>query len=80
MKRFKNMKHEGAQRLGVSIRTVERLVAASRLQQVQVERVARFRVGDLEAYVHGLAASTTRTSAVRDATSSRRAHVDDYPA
>jgi excisionase family DNA binding protein len=48
-------KHEAAQLLGVSVRTVERLVAAGRLQQVQVERLARFRIGDLEAYVHGLA-------------------------
>ncbi len=51
-------KHEAAQLLGVSVRTVERLVAAGRLQQVQVERLARFRIGDLEAYVHGLAEAT----------------------
>jgi len=50
-------KHEAAQLLGVSVRTVERLVAAGRLQQVQVERLARFRIGDLEAYVRGLAAT-----------------------
>jgi excisionase family DNA binding protein len=36
-------KHEAAQLLRVSVRTVERLVAAGRLQQVQVERLARFR-------------------------------------
>jgi excisionase family DNA binding protein len=48
-------KHEAAERLGVSVRTVERLVAAGRLRQVQVERLARFRVSDLTAYVHGLA-------------------------
>jgi len=48
-------KHEAAQLLRVSVRTVERLVATGRLQQVQVERLARFRVGDLEAYVRGLA-------------------------
>jgi excisionase family DNA binding protein len=48
-------KHEVAQLLRVSVRTVERLVATGRLQQVQVERLARFRVGDLEAYVRGLA-------------------------
>jgi excisionase family DNA binding protein len=51
-------KHEAAQLLGISVRTVERLVAAGRLQQVQVERLARFRVGDLEAYVRGLAEAT----------------------
>ena len=30
-------------------------LAKAELQQVQVERLARFRIGDLEAYVHGLA-------------------------
>ena len=59
-------KHEAAQVLGVSVRTVERLVAAGRLQQVQVERLARFRVGDLEAYVHGLAEATNLRSAFPD--------------
>lgn len=48
-------KNEAARRLGVSVRTVERLVAAGQLRQVQIERLARFRVGDLEAYVNGLA-------------------------
>lgn len=48
-------KNEAARRLGVSVRTVERLVAAGRLQQVQVERLARFRVDDLETFVNGLA-------------------------
>ena len=52
-------KREAAYRLGVSIRTVERLVAAGRLQQVRVERLARFRIDDLEAYVHGLAEAGT---------------------
>jgi excisionase family DNA binding protein len=47
-------KGEAAERLGVSVRTIERLVACGRLPQVQVERLARFRVSDLEAYVHGL--------------------------
>ena len=47
-------KGEAAERLGVSVRTIERLVACGRLPQVQVERLARFRVCDLEAYVHGL--------------------------
>jgi excisionase family DNA binding protein len=50
-------KKEAAQRLGVSVRTLERLVATGRLPQVHVERLARFRVSDLEAYVSGLAAS-----------------------
>jgi excisionase family DNA binding protein len=48
-------KSEAAERLGVSVRTVERLVATGRLRQVQVERLARFRVSDLETYVRGLA-------------------------
>ena len=49
-------KGEAAERLGVSIRTLERLVATGRLRQVRIERLARFRVSDLEAYVDSLAA------------------------
>ena len=49
-------KDEAAAQLGVSVRTVERLVATGRLRQVHVERLARFRVSDLEAYVNSLAA------------------------
>lgn len=48
-------KGEAAERLGVSVRTIERLVATGRLRQVHVERLARFRVRDLEAYVDSLA-------------------------
>jgi excisionase family DNA binding protein len=48
-------KAEAAERLGVSVRTLERLVATGRLPQVHVERLARLRVSDLEAYVRGLA-------------------------
>jgi excisionase family DNA binding protein len=44
-------KPEAAERLGVSIRTVERLVASGRLPQLHVGRAARLRVSDLEAYV-----------------------------
>jgi len=47
-------KGDAAERLGVSVRTIERLVAAGRLRQVQVERLARFRVSDLEKYVDSL--------------------------
>ena len=47
-------KSEAAERLSVSVRTVERLVATGRLPQVHVARLARFRVKDLEAYVDGL--------------------------
>lgn len=48
-------KGEAAERLGVSVRTIERLVATGRLPQVHVERLARFRVSDLEAFVNSLA-------------------------
>lgn len=48
-------KAEAAERLGVSVRTIERLVAAGRLPQVHVERLARFRVSDLETFVDSLA-------------------------
>jgi excisionase family DNA binding protein len=48
-------KDEAAEQLGASVRTVERLVATGRLRQVHVERLARFRVSDLEAYVNSLA-------------------------
>jgi excisionase family DNA binding protein len=47
-------KGEAAWRLGVSVRTVERLVVAGRLPLVHVERAARLRVTDLEAFVHDL--------------------------
>jgi excisionase family DNA binding protein len=48
-------KREAAERLGISQRTVDRLVASGRLPLVHVERAARLRVTDLEAYVRGLA-------------------------
>ena len=51
-------KDEAAERLGVSVRTVERQVATGRLRQVHVERLARFRVSDIEAYVNSLAEDT----------------------
>jgi len=43
-------KGEAARRFGVSVRTIERLVANGRLPQVHVERLARIRVSDLEAF------------------------------
>lgn len=52
-------KGEAAERLGVSVRTLERLVATGRVPQVHVERLARFRVKDLESYVDGLVESRT---------------------
>ena len=47
-------KAEAAEQLGVSVRTVERLIAAGRLPLVHVEGAARLRVADLEAYVDAL--------------------------
>ena len=47
-------KAEAAEQLGVSVRTVERLIAAGRLPLVHVEGAARLRVVDLEAYVDAL--------------------------
>ena len=57
-------KGEVAERLGVSVRTVERLVASGRLPQVHVERLARFRVADVVTYVNSLAEWPARESAV----------------
>lgn len=59
-------KPEAAERLGVSIRTVERLVAGGRLPQLHVGRAVRLRVSDLEAYVQsaecGVGDVTNRSS------------------
>ena len=49
-------KSEAAEQLGVSVRTIERLISAGRLPLVHVEGAARVRGTDLEAYVQGLAA------------------------
>ena len=48
-------KGEVADQLGVSVRTVERLVAAGHLPLVSVEGARRIRVSDLAEYVDGLA-------------------------
>jgi excisionase family DNA binding protein len=47
-------KSDAAELLGVSLRTIERLISAGRLPLVHVEGAARVRVIDLEAYVQGL--------------------------
>lgn len=47
-------KREAAEQLGVSLRTIERLISSGRLPLVHVEGAARVRVADLEKYVHGL--------------------------
>ena len=49
-------KSEAAELLGVSLRTIDRLISAGRLPLVHVEGAARVRVTDLEAYVQGLEA------------------------
>jgi excisionase family DNA binding protein len=49
-------KSDAAELLGVSLRTIERLISAGRLPLVHVEGAARVRVTDLEAYVQGLQA------------------------
>jgi excisionase family DNA binding protein len=49
-------KSDAAEQLGVSLRTIERLISSGRLRLVHVEGAARVRVTDLEAYVQGLAA------------------------
>jgi excisionase family DNA binding protein len=54
-------KNEAAEQLGVSLRTIERLIAAGRLPLVHVEGAARVRVVDLGAYVQGLDADSRTT-------------------
>ena len=49
-------KSDAAEQLGVSLRTIERLISSGRLPLVHVEGAARVRVSDLEAYVEGLEA------------------------
>jgi excisionase family DNA binding protein len=49
-------KGDVAEQLGVSLRTIERLISSGRLPLVHVEGAARVRVTDLEAYVEGLEA------------------------
>jgi excisionase family DNA binding protein len=48
-------KAEAAEQLGVSVRTIERLVAAGRLPLLHIEGAARLRQIDIEAYVESLA-------------------------
>jgi excisionase family DNA binding protein len=52
-------KSEAAERLGVSVRSIERLVASGQLPQVQLGGLARFRASDLEAFVSGLPRHST---------------------
>jgi excisionase family DNA binding protein len=57
-------KSEAAEQLGVSLRTIERLISAGRLPLVHVGAAARVRVADLGAYVQSLGAEkkTTQSS------------------
>ena len=55
-------KAEASVQLGISVRTVERLIAAGRLPLVHVEGAARLRVADLEAYVDALVPPDTEES------------------
>ncbi len=55
-------KAEAAERLGVSVRTVERLISADKLPLVHVEGAARLRTADLEAYVDTLVSPDTAHS------------------
>ncbi len=59
-------KGEAAERLSVSVRTIERLAAAGRLPLVHVEHAARFRVSDLESYVHDLSEAQAPQSGAGD--------------
>jgi excisionase family DNA binding protein len=62
MRRLLITKAEAAEQLGISVRTVERLIAAERLPLVHVEGAARLRVADLEAYVDALVPLDTEQS------------------
>jgi excisionase family DNA binding protein len=63
MPRLLITKAEAAEQLGVSVRTVERLIAAGRLPLVHVEGASRLRVADLEAYVDSLVMPDAEQSA-----------------
>jgi excisionase family DNA binding protein len=52
-------KNDAAELLGVSLRTIERLISAGRLPLVHVEGAARVRLTDLEAYVQSLEADAS---------------------
>jgi excisionase family DNA binding protein len=54
-------KSEAAEQLGVSLRTIERLISTGRLPLVHVQGAARVRVADLGAYVQSLDADHRTT-------------------
>jgi excisionase family DNA binding protein len=47
-------KAEAAELLGVSVRTIERLIAHGQLPLLHIERASRLRLADIEAYVNSL--------------------------
>jgi excisionase family DNA binding protein len=59
-------KSEAAEQLGVSVRTIERLISAGHLPLVHVEGAARVRVADLGAYVQSLDADSKTTRRMRN--------------
>ena len=59
-------KAEAAEQLGVSVRTVSRLIAGGKLPLVHVEGAARLRVADVEAYVDSLVPTDTAQFDRRD--------------
>ena len=60
-------KSDVARALAVSVKTVERLVAADRLRPVKILGATRFRPGDVNALTErGAAASTTEPNEVLD--------------
>ena len=59
-------KSEAAEQLGVSVRTIERLISAGRLPLVHVEGAARVRVADLGAYVQSLDADSKTARRMRN--------------
>jgi excisionase family DNA binding protein len=59
-------KSEAAEQLGVSLRTIERLISTGRLPLVHVAGAARVRVADLGAYVQGLDADHRTTPSPGD--------------
>ena len=67
MPRLLITKAEAAERLAVSVRTVERLINAGRLPLFHVEGAARLRVADLEAYVDALVPETERSERENEA-------------
>jgi excisionase family DNA binding protein len=65
-------KAEAAEYLGVSVRTVERLVAAGQLPLLHIERASRLRLADVEAYVESLIPTESTQPPASDERAGRR--------